>query len=131
MKPLAKILSFADAQQAPEWFTTAPAKAIPKALSKAKMDIGKVDYFEINEAFSVVALANNKELKISPDKVNVFGGAVALGHPIGCSGARIVISLISVLKHKKCNFQEIESFVYKFDDEAYCAQQPVFHVLSL
>lgn len=100
IKPLAKILSFADAQQAPEWFTTAPAKAIPKALKKANIDISKVDFFEINEAFSVVALANNKELKIDPAKVNVFGGAVALGHPIGCSGARIVITLLSVLKYK-------------------------------
>lgn len=100
IKPLAKIISFADAQQAPEWFTTAPSKAIPKALKKVNIDINKVDYFEINEAFSVVAIANNNEMKINPAKANVFGGAVALGHPIGCSGARIVITLLSVLKNK-------------------------------
>lgn len=100
LKPLAKILSFADAEQDPEWFTTAPAKALPKALKKAGVDISQVDYFEINEAFSVVALANMRELNLTHDKVNVFGGAVALGHPLGASGARIVCTLLSVLKHK-------------------------------
>jgi acetyl-CoA C-acetyltransferase len=98
IKPLAKIISFADAQQAPEWFTTAPAKAIPLALHKANIDINAVDYFEINEAFSVVALANNQKLKIDSTKVNVNGGAVAIGHPLGASGARIVVTLISVLE---------------------------------
>jgi acetyl-CoA C-acetyltransferase len=98
--PLAKIISFADASQEPEWFTTTPSKAIPKALAKANLDISAIDFFEINEAFSVVALANMKELNISHDKINVFGGAVALGHPIGNSGCRIVGTLISVLKHK-------------------------------
>lgn len=100
VKPLAKIVSFADASQDPEWFTTTPSKAIPKALKKANISITDVDFFEINEAFSVVALANMKELNIAHEKINVFGGAVALGHPIGSSGCRIVATLISVLNHK-------------------------------
>lgn len=100
LKPLAKIISFADASQEPEWFTTTPAKAIPKALKKANLKIEDVDYFEINEAFSVVALANLKELNISHDKVNIYGGAVALGHPIGNSGCRIVCTLTSILSQK-------------------------------
>jgi acetyl-CoA C-acetyltransferase len=98
IKPLARILSFADAAQAPEWFTTTPAKAMPKAMTKANRSVDDVDFFEINEAFSVVAIANMMELKIPRAKLNVFGGAVALGHPIGCSGARIIITLISVLR---------------------------------
>ncbi|HUM52530.1 MAG TPA: acetyl-CoA C-acyltransferase [Chitinophagales bacterium] len=98
--PLAKIISFADASQDPEWFTTTPSKAIPKALHKANLKVEDVDFFEINEAFSVVALANMKEMNISHDKINVFGGAVALGHPIGNSGCRIVATLISILKNK-------------------------------
>jgi len=97
LKPLAKILSFADAQQAPEWFTTAPSKAIPLALQKANIDIANVDYFEINEAFSVVSLANNEILNLDGAKVNVNGGAVSLGHPLGASGARIVVTLLNVL----------------------------------
>lgn len=100
LKPLAKVISYADAANEPEWFTTAPAKAIPKALGKAGMSKDDIDFFEINEAFSVVSLANIKELGLDADKVNVFGGAVSLGHPIGVSGARIVETLISVLKHK-------------------------------
>lgn len=100
VKPLAKIVSFADASQDPEWFTTTPSKAIPKALKKANIAIEDVDFFEINEAFSVVALANMKEMNIAHEKTNVFGGAVALGHPIGSSGCRIVATLISVLNHK-------------------------------
>lgn len=98
--PVAKIISYADAQQAPEWFTTAPAKALPLAIKKANMKMEQVDFFEINEAFSVVALANNKEMKIDPSKVNVHGGAVSLGHPLGCSGARIIVTLINVLKQQ-------------------------------
>ncbi|RZK35124.1 MAG: acetyl-CoA C-acyltransferase, partial [Pedobacter sp.] len=98
IKPLAKVLACADAQQAPEWFTTAPSKAIPLALSKAKIDIKNVDYFEINEAFSVVSIANNQLLNLSDDQVNVNGGAVSLGHPLGASGARIVVTLLSVLE---------------------------------
>lgn len=97
IKPLAKILAYADAQQAPEWFTTAPSKAIPLALHKAGLSLDEVDYFEINEAFSVVSLANNQLLKLDGDKVNVNGGAVSLGHPLGASGARIVVTLLSVL----------------------------------
>lgn len=100
LKPLAKILSYADAQQAPEWFTTAPSKAIPKAIAKAGLKISDIDFFEINEAFSVVAIANNKEMKLDPAKVNVNGGAVALGHPIGSSGCRIIVTLINVLKNR-------------------------------
>ena len=98
IKPLAKILSFADAQQAPEYFTTAPAKALPLALHKAGIPVEQVDFFEINEAFSVVSLANNKILKLDPAKVNVNGGAVAIGHPLGASGARIIVTLINVLQ---------------------------------
>ena len=98
IKPLAKILSFADAQQAPEWFTTAPSKALPKAVAKAGLTLADVDYFEINEAFSAVAIANNNEMKLDPAKVNINGGAVALGHPLGSSGSRIVVTLINVLK---------------------------------
>lgn len=97
IKPLAKILSYADAQQAPEWFTTAPSKAIPLALSKANLSTTDVDFFEINEAFSVVSLANNQALNLTDDKVNVNGGAVAIGHPLGASGARIVVTLLAVL----------------------------------
>ncbi|MES2830119.1 MAG: acetyl-CoA C-acyltransferase [Bacteroidota bacterium] len=101
LKPLAKILGFADAQQAPEWFTTAPAKAIPLALKNAGKEIGDVDFFEINEAFSVVSLANNKEMGLDAEKVNINGGAVSLGHPLGASGARIVVTLISVMAQNK------------------------------
>jgi acetyl-CoA C-acetyltransferase len=96
--PLAKIKSYADAAHEPKWFTTAPAKALPKALAKANMSIDDVDFFELNEAFSIVGLANMKLLNITDDKVNVNGGAVSLGHPLGVSGARIVIALTSILK---------------------------------
>jgi len=98
IKPLAIIRGYADASQAPEWFTTAPAKALPKALKKANIDADDVDYYELNEAFSVVGLANIKLLNLDADKVNVNGGAVSLGHPLGCSGARIIVTLINVLK---------------------------------
>ncbi len=100
LKPLAKITGYADASQAPEWFTTTPAKAIPLALKRAGKELKDVDYYEINEAFSVVSMVNNKLLNISADKANIFGGAVSLGHPIGNSGARIVCTLTSVLKNK-------------------------------
>lgn len=100
IKPIARIAGYADAAQEPEWFTTTPAKAIPRAISKAGWTLADVDKFEINEAFSVVALANVKELNLDPEKVNVLGGAVALGHPVGVSGARIICTLISALKHK-------------------------------
>ena len=98
LKPLAKIVSFADAAQAPEWFTTAPSLAIPKALEKANLKISDVDFWELNQAFSVVGIANTKILGIDPSKVDVNGGAVALGHPLGNSGSRIVVTLINVLK---------------------------------
>ncbi len=98
LKPLAKIISYADAQQAPEWFTTAPAKALPLAAKNAGIDLKQIDFFEINEAFSSVALANNKILNLDATKVNVNGGAVALGHPLGSSGCRIIVTLINVLK---------------------------------
>ncbi len=97
LKPLAYIKSYADAAQEPKWFTTAPAKALPKALDKAGISIDDVDYFEFNEAFSVVGLANAKILGIENKNINVNGGAVSLGHPLGCSGARIVVTLINVL----------------------------------
>ncbi|PJJ84808.1 acetyl-CoA C-acyltransferase [Mucilaginibacter auburnensis] len=98
LQPLARILSYADAQQAPEWFTTAPAKALPLALQRANLSLSDIDYFEINEAFSVVAIANNQQLEIDPAKVNVNGGAVSLGHPLGASGARIIVTLLNVLQ---------------------------------
>ena len=97
LKPIAKIIGFADAAQAPEWFTTAPALAVPKALAKAGITIDQVDFFEVNEAFAVVALANAKELGIPMEKINVWGGAIALGHALGNSGARITITLSSIL----------------------------------
>eukprot|EP00798_Chlamydomonas_sp_ICE-L_P025350 gene25350-11010_t len=95
---LASIRGYADANQAPEWFTTAPSLAIPKALEHAGLSLKDIDYFEINEAFSVVDVANTKLLGLPPDRVNLHGGAVAMGHPIGCSGARIVVTLLNVLK---------------------------------
>jgi acetyl-CoA C-acetyltransferase len=100
LKPLAKIRGFADAAQDPIWFTTAPSLAIPKAMKNAGIEKSDVDYYEINEAFSAVALANNIELGLDPETVNVFGGAVALGHPLGASGARIITTLNSVLTQK-------------------------------
>nr|WP_315140534.1 acetyl-CoA C-acyltransferase [uncultured Flavobacterium sp.] len=98
LKPLAYIRSYADAAQEPKWFTTSPAKALPIALKKAGLTTNDVDFFEFNEAFSVVGLANSKILGLNNDKVNVNGGAVSLGHPLGCSGARIIITLINVLE---------------------------------
>lgn len=98
LNPLATIKSYADAAREPEWFTVAPAKALPKALDKANIKIDDVDYFEFNEAFSVVGLANMKILGLDDPKVNVNGGAVSLGHPLGCSGARIVVTLLNVLE---------------------------------
>jgi len=98
LKPIAKILSYADAAQAPEWFTTAPSLAIPKALEKANLKISDIDFWELNQAFSVVGIANTKILGLDPSKVDVNGGAVALGHPLGNSGSRIVVTLINVLK---------------------------------
>lgn len=100
LKPLATIKGYADAAQEPEWFTTAPAKALPKALDKAGVAIENVDYFEFNEAFAVVGLANMKLLGLTDNNVNVNGGAVSLGHPLGCSGARILVTLLHTLDQK-------------------------------
>ncbi|WP_295677308.1 acetyl-CoA C-acyltransferase [uncultured Mucilaginibacter sp.] len=104
IKPMAKIVSYADAQQAPEWFTTAPSRSIPLALQRAGLSSGQIDYFEINEAFSVVSIANNRLLELDPARVNVNGGAVALGHPLGASGARIIVTLIHVLLQNNGKF---------------------------
>jgi len=98
LKPIAKIVGYGDAAHAPEWFTTAPSKAIPIALKRASLSIADMDYWELNQAFSVVGLANMKELGLDPSKVDVNGGAVALGHPLGSSGSRIIVTLIHVLK---------------------------------
>lgn len=96
--PIARVVSFADAAQAPEWFTTAPSLAVPKALDKAGLSTNDIDYWELNQAFSVVGIANTRELGLDPAKVDVNGGAVALGHPLGSSGCRIIVTLINVLK---------------------------------
>ncbi len=104
LKPLAKIVSFADAAHAPEWFTTAPAKAIRKALDKVSLSINDVDFFEINEAFSAVALAAVKELELNEARVNINGGGVSLGHPLGASGARILVTLIHILHQNNAKF---------------------------
>lgn len=98
LKPIAKIVSYADAAHAPEWFTTAPSLAIPKALDKAGLTTADVDFWELNEAFAVVGMANTKILGLDPSKVDVNGGAVSLGHPLGNSGSRVVVTLINVLK---------------------------------
>lgn len=104
LKPLARIVSYADAAQAPEDFTTAPSKALPIALKKAGLELTDIDFFEFNEAFSVVGLANNKILGLDASKVNVNGGAVALGHPLGSSGSRIIVTLINVLKQNNAKY---------------------------
>jgi len=104
LKPLAYIKSFADAAQEPKWFTTSPSKALPKALQKANLELTDIDFFEFNEAFSVVGLANAQILGLSEDKINVNGGAVSLGHPLGCSGARIVVTLLNVLEQNNAKF---------------------------
>jgi acetyl-CoA C-acetyltransferase len=104
LTPIAKIVSYADAAQAPEWFTTAPAKALPIAIGKAGLDMTDIDYFELNEAFSVVGLANIKELGLDPSRVNVNGGAVSLGHPLGNSGSRIIVTLINVLEQNGARY---------------------------
>ena len=103
LKPLAKIISYADASQEPEWFTTTPSLAITKALKQANLTIKDIDFFEINEAYAAVILANQKILNFDPNKVNLYGGAVAMGHPLGASGARIICTLISVLKQEGGN----------------------------
>jgi acetyl-CoA C-acetyltransferase len=104
LKPLAKIKGFADAAQTPEWFTTSPSLAVPKAVEKAGLKMSDINYFEFNEAFSVVGLANIKLLNLDASKVNVNGGAVSLGHPLGASGARIIVTLINVLKQNNAKY---------------------------
>ncbi len=104
LKPIAKILSYADAEQAPEWFTTTPSIALPKAVNKAGLKMSDIQYFELNEAFSVVGIVNSEKMKLYPNQVNVNGGAVALGHPLGCSGARIIVTLINILKQNKAKY---------------------------
>jgi len=99
LKPIARIVSYADAEQAPEWFTTTPSIAVPKAVAKAGLKMTDIDFWELNEAFAVVGIENSRRMKLDPAKVNVHGGAVSLGHPLGCSGARIIVTLINVLKH--------------------------------
>ena len=101
IKPLAKILSYADAEQAPEWFTTSPSLAVPAAVAKAGLTMNDIDYWELNEAFAVVGIENTRRMKLDPSKVNVHGGAVSLGHPLGCSGARIIVTLINVLHSRQ------------------------------
>lgn len=104
LKPLAKIVSFADAAQKPEWFTTAPAKAVPIAVEKAGLKMEEVEYFELNEAFSVVGIVNSQMMNLDPSRVNANGGAVSLGHPLGSSGCRIIVTLINVLHQNKARF---------------------------
>jgi acetyl-CoA C-acetyltransferase len=104
LKPLAKIIGYADAAHAPEWFTTAPTLAIPKAVAKAGFKLEDIDFYEINEAFAVVSLAAMQELKLDQNKVNIWGGAVSLGHPLGASGARILVTLVNVLHHNKARY---------------------------
>ncbi|MBK6826466.1 MAG: acetyl-CoA C-acyltransferase [Chitinophagaceae bacterium] len=104
LKPIARILSYADAEQAPEWFTTTPSLAVPKAVSKAGLSMDDIQYWELNEAFAVVGIENTKRMKLDPSRVNVHGGAVSLGHPLGASGARIIVTLIHVLKANKARY---------------------------
>jgi acetyl-CoA C-acetyltransferase len=104
LKPLARIISYADTEQAPEKFTTSPSFAVPKAVKKAGLEMKDIGYFELNEAFSVVGLANIKIMGLDPEKVNIHGGAVSLGHPLGASGARIIVTLINVLKQNKAKY---------------------------
>ncbi|HSC55182.1 MAG TPA: acetyl-CoA C-acyltransferase [Phnomibacter sp.] len=104
LQPLAKIIGYADAEQAPEWFTITPSLAVPKAVAKAGLTMNDIDYWELNEAFSVVGIENSKRMQLNPAKVNVNGGAVSLGHPLGCSGARIIVTLLHVLKQNHAKY---------------------------
>jgi acetyl-CoA C-acetyltransferase len=104
LRPLARIVSYADAEQAPEWFTTTPSIAVPKAVAKAGLKMEDIDYWELNEAFSVVGIENTRRMKLDPARVNVHGGAVAIGHPLGASGARILVTLIHVLRQHKARY---------------------------
>jgi len=104
LKPIARILSFADAEQAPEWFTTTPSLAVPKAVAKAGLQMSDISYWELNEAFAVVGIENSRRMKLDPSKVNAHGGAVSIGHPLGASGARIIVTLINVLKANNARY---------------------------
>lgn len=104
LQPLAKIIGYADAEQAPEWFTTAPAKALPKAVAKAGLQMADLSFVELNEAFSVVGLANCKLMELDSNKVNIQGGAVSIGHPLGCSGARIIVTLLHILQQNNAKY---------------------------
>lgn len=104
LKPIARVLSYADAEQAPEWFTTTPSVAVPKAVAKAGLQMEDIQYWELNEAFSVVGIENTKRMKLDPARVNVHGGAVSLGHPLGASGARIIVTLINVLRANNARY---------------------------
>ncbi|MBC7687031.1 MAG: acetyl-CoA C-acyltransferase [Aquabacterium sp.] len=104
LRPIAKILSYADAEQAPEWFTTTPSLAVPMAVAKAGLQMADIEYWELNEAFAVVGIENSRRMKLDPAKVNVNGGAVSIGHPLGCSGARIIVTLINVLKQQGAKY---------------------------
>jgi acetyl-CoA C-acetyltransferase len=104
LTPLARILSYADAEQAPEWFTTSPAIAVPRAVGKAGLKMQDIDFWELNEAFAVVGIENSKRMQLDPAKVNLHGGAVSLGHPLGCSGARILVTLLYILKQQKAKY---------------------------
>ncbi len=104
LQPIAKIIGYADAAQSPEWFTTTPAIAVPKAVAKAGLAMEDIEYWELNEAFAVVGIENTRRMKLDPAKVNAHGGAVSIGHPLGCSGARIIVTLINVLKQNKARY---------------------------
>jgi acetyl-CoA C-acetyltransferase len=104
LQPLGRIVSYADAEQAPEWFTTSPAIAVPRAVQKAGLKMEDIGYWELNEAFSVVGIENSKRMQLDPARVNIHGGAVALGHPLGCSGARILITLLHILQQQKARY---------------------------
>lgn len=104
LKPIARVVSYADAEQAPEWFTTTPSIALPKAVAKAGLKMEDISYFELNEAFAVVGIENTRRMKLDPAKVNVHGGAVSIGHPLGASGARIIVTLINVLRQQKAKY---------------------------
>ncbi len=104
LKPIGRIVSYADAEQAPEWFTTTPSLALPKAIAKAGLKMEDISYWELNEAFAVVGIENTKRMKLDPTRVNVHGGAVSIGHPLGASGARIIVTLLNVLKQNKARY---------------------------
>lgn len=104
LKPIARVVSYADAEQAPEWFTTTPSLAVPKAVAKAGLKMSDISYWELNEAFSVVGIENSRRMKLDPSTVNIFGGAVSIGHPLGASGARIIVTLINVLKTRNARY---------------------------